>query len=215
MPSYAATLLVFGRGVVERDNRYELTADSLARVAAAVAHTATVGAPERIVFTGGWAGASEGAPEPPPGSREGDLMLRAAEEAGLAETSKLYAETRSTSTLENLLNLVQDGLVGGPYSPREPLGLVSHAWHLPRVRFLAGKILRLRGATLLDVPADGPWQSERLLRLGSRLCFLGASRDATLRRRERLLVAFMRRAGGVSTRHDPAAAGVPPELPPA
>jgi hypothetical protein len=122
-------------------------------------------------------------------------MLRAAEEAGLAGVCELRAETRSRSTLQNLLNLVEDGLVGGPYSAAEPLGLVTHAWHLPRVRYLAGKILGLRGPALLDIPATGPWQSERLLRLGSRLCFLGATTGPALRRRERAAVALLRRAG--------------------
>ncbi|WP_433087832.1 YdcF family protein [Dactylosporangium sp. CA-052675] len=195
MPANASTLLVFGRGVVRHRAGWALTDDSLARVRAAAEHVERAGAPARIVFTGGWAGASLGAPEPPPGHREGDLMLRAAREAGLGRASRLLAETRSRSTLENLLNLVEDGLVGGPYSPAEPLGLVSHAWHLPRVRYLAGKILRLRGAALLDIPAAGPWQPERLLRLGSRLCFLGASSPAALRRRERLAVALARRGG--------------------
>ncbi|WP_426512459.1 YdcF family protein [Dactylosporangium sp. McL0621] len=195
MPSSAATLLVFGRGVVAAGGGWALTADSLARVGAAAEHVARAGAPARIVFTGGWAGVSEGAPEPPAGRREGDLMLRAAEEAGLGRFCRLYAETRSRSTLENLLNLVEDGLVGGPYSAAAPLGLVSHAWHLPRVRYLAGKILRLHGPALLDIPAAGPWQSERLLRAGSRLCFLGASGSAALRRRERLATALLRRTG--------------------
>jgi hypothetical protein len=122
-------------------------------------------------------------------------MLRAAERAGLGRVCALHAETRSRSTLENLLNLVEDGLVGGAYTAARPLGLVSHAWHLPRVRYLAGKVLGLRGAALLDVPAGGPWHSERLLRLGSRLCFLGASGGPALRRREDLAVRMLRRAG--------------------
>ncbi|MEU7869142.1 hypothetical protein [Dactylosporangium sp. NPDC049140] len=72
MPSPAATLLVFGRGVVAAGGGWALTADSLARVGAAAEHVARAGAPARIVFTGGWAGVSEGAPEPPAGRREGD-----------------------------------------------------------------------------------------------------------------------------------------------
>ncbi|MFI5914707.1 YdcF family protein [Dactylosporangium sp. NPDC051541] len=189
----AATLLVFGRGVTCTDGRYELTTDSKARVRAAVEHVARSGAPTRIVFTGGWAGVSERAPEPPAGSREADLMRDAAQRAGLAAGCELHVETRSRSTLENLLNLVEEGLVGGPYTPSAPLGLVSHAWHLPRVRYLAGKVLGLRGRALLDIPAAGPWQSELLLRLGSRLCLLGARTDTTLRRREQLAVTLLRR----------------------
>ncbi|GAA3455434.1 YdcF family protein [Dactylosporangium matsuzakiense] len=313
MTGYVATLLVFGRGVHVHQGRSELTADSLARVHAAVEHVLRMGRPARIVFTGGWAGVSENAPEPPPGHREADLMLREAARllhtaaaprtnehrphtpnehdtrtpnehstrirrtdvpgidtsrtnvhgthpsradvhaantawhgahtvsgnAGAADATpggadrgnrelgvvgamswagagggrvglvaecelvagcELVAEVRSRSTLENLLNLVEEGLVGGPYSAAAPLGLVSHAWHLPRVRYLAGKVLGLRGTALVDIPAAGPWQSERLLRLGSRLCLLGARTDAALRRRERIAVALVRRAGGGSRR---------------
>ncbi|WP_432993894.1 YdcF family protein [Dactylosporangium sp. CA-233914] len=190
----AGALLVFGRGVVATTGGFALTEDSAARVRAAAAHVARFGAPSRIVFTGGWAGASQGAPQPPEGSREGDLMLAAARRDGLADLAPLHAETGSRSTLENLLNVLAEGLLGdAPFTPARPLGLVTHAWHLPRVRYLAGKVLRLRGDALLDVPAAGGHpQSERLLHLGSRLCFLGASGDTTLRRRERLAVAALR-----------------------
>lgn len=194
----AGTLLVFGRGVVAAGGGYELTADSAARVRAAVDYVtlgAQAGAPRpRVVFTGGWPEASEGADPPPLGWREGDLMLRAAAGAGLARLADLHAETRSRSTLENLLNTVEDGLLGDrPYTAARPLGIVTHGWHLPRVRYLAGKVLGLHGAALLDVPAAGARApAERLLRLGSRLCFLGVAEPAALRRRERLAVAVVR-----------------------
>jgi uncharacterized SAM-binding protein YcdF (DUF218 family) len=192
----AATLLVFGRGVLLAAGRYELTPDSAARVRAAVAYVRRhPGA--RVVFTGGWPEASQGAAPPPAGSREGDLMLLAARRAGLADLADLHAETRSRSTLENLLHVVEEGLLGAaPHSPARPLGLVSHGWHLPRVRHLAGKVLGLRGPALLDIPVSEPVPPapgpERLLRLGSRLCFLGAAAPAALRRRERIAVAAAR-----------------------
>jgi hypothetical protein len=214
--STAVVLVVFGRGVQCTGGRYGLTPGSAARVRAAVqyvaahrasfARTAAAGRTPRIVFSGGWAEACEGAAQPPAGCREGDLMLDQARAAGLGRYAELRAETRSRSTLENLLHTVADGLLAGHvFGTGQPLGIVSHAWHLPRIRFLAGKVLGLRGTALLDVPAaDGDvpaaageaaaWRSERVVHLASRLCFLGARDTAGLLRRERTMVASMRRA---------------------
>ena len=212
----ATVLLVFGRGVMSGGDRYTLTPASAARVqavveyvnahAASFAQAATNGQPPRVIFSGGWAEACEGAGEPPAGSREGDLMLQQARVAGLDRHAELHAETRSRSTLENLLHTVEDGLLNGHvFSAGHPLGLVSHAWHLPRVRFLAGKVLRLRGAALLNVPATGGelstlWRSERAVHLVSRLAFLGIQDTAALLRRERRMVASMRRAERLARR---------------
>ncbi|MGI5239623.1 ElyC/SanA/YdcF family protein [Dactylosporangium sp. CA-139066] len=198
----ATTLLVLGRGVVPVAGRYELSPGSAARVRAAVEYARRHwgDAPGAVaVFAGGWAGAAEGAPAPPERYREGALMLAAARAAGLAGLAELRAETRSRSTLENLLHVAEQRLLGdGPYTAARPLGIVSHAWHLPRVRDLAGKVLALRGAALLDVPVagDGPEgpRGWALLRLGSRLCFAGATSPPALRRRERLVVAAARAA---------------------
>ncbi|GAA2658900.1 hypothetical protein Adu01nite_43340 [Paractinoplanes durhamensis] len=150
----------------------------------------------RVVFTGGWPEASTGAAPPPAGAREGDLMLRAARAAGLAAHADLYAETRSRSTLENLLHTVEDQLLDGyAFGAAHPLGLVTHDWHLPRVRYLAGKVLGLHGAALLDVPATGGEQhDDRGALLATRLGFLGARRGDVLRKRERLMVGLLRRA---------------------
>ena len=124
-------------------------------------------------------------------------MVAAAREAGVAAGVDLVAETRSRSTLENLLHTVEERLLGErAFTSARPLGIVSHGWHLPRVRYLVGKILRIRGAALLDVPVEGsggrPW-SERMLAVGSRLCFLGCADPATLRRREQLVTRLGRR----------------------
>jgi hypothetical protein len=150
----------------------------------------------RIVFTGGWPEASTGVAAPPAGAYEGDLMLRAAYEAGLHHHADLWAENRSRSTLENLLNTVTDGLLDGyAFDARHPLGLVTHPWHLPRVRLLAGKILGLRGPALLDVPAyGGEPHDDRFALLATRLGYLGVRRGAVLLRRERRLVAALRLA---------------------
>src|SRR5688500_1469124 len=107
---HADTLLVFGRGVTVVDGRYRLTPESLARVHAAVGHVGP-GRPARIVFTGGWA-LADGPTGPPAGFREGDLMLEAARMAGVAPGVELLAETRSRSTLENLLHTVEERLLG-------------------------------------------------------------------------------------------------------
>jgi hypothetical protein len=209
----AQVLLVFGRGVTRSGEAWQLTPSGLARVAAAVRYVAAhsagprsregVGGPSlprpRVIFTGGWAEASEGAAPPPAGAREGDLMLRAAAAAGLDGLADLHAETRSRSTLENLLHTREDGLLSGiAFGPAYPLGLVSHAWHLPRVRFLVGKVLGLRGEALVDVPATGGEEAgDRGLLMAARLGFLGARRGPTLLRRERRMVALARLADQV------------------
>ncbi|MEV6634800.1 ElyC/SanA/YdcF family protein [Actinoplanes sp. NPDC051470] len=192
----AGVLLVFGRGVVRTGDGWALTASGAARVAAAVEYVMEhASARPTVVFTGGWPEASEGAAAPPAGAREGDLMLRAALASGLGDRADLHAETRSRSTLENLLHTARDGLLGErPFGPAYPLGLVSHAWHLPRVRFLVGKVLGLRGDALVDVPAVGGEEAgDRGLLLAARLGFLGARRGDTLLRRERRMVALTRR----------------------
>jgi uncharacterized SAM-binding protein YcdF (DUF218 family) len=197
----APVLLVLGHGVRPVAGGFALTPGSARRVRAAADYVAAAGAPARIVFTGGWAQAREGAAEPPAGCREGDLMLAAARAAGLHRHADLRTECRSRSTLENLLNTVEDGLLAGfSFGRGTPLGIVSHRWHLPRVRYLAGKVLGLRGPELLDIPADGPEPGgfyEHAVRAACRLCFAGVGDAATLLRRERLLVALMRRRAGV------------------
>jgi hypothetical protein len=196
---------VFGRGLTSDAGRYELTPASTARVRAAAdyvtAHEAdfaramAAGRPRRIVFSGGWPEASQGAAAPPPGSREGDLMLASA--GHLASLADLRAEGESRSTLENLVNSAPllDGVV---FSAAEPLGIVAHPGHLRRVRYLARKVLGLRDEQILDVPAresvDGASRlTERAAEVVSRLSFLGADDPATLVTRERRTVATLRR----------------------
>ena len=190
----AAALLVLGNGVVPAGGGYTLSPGSLARVRAAVDYVTTVGMPARIVFSGGWAQARDGAAEPPPGCREADLMARVAD---LGRDADVRTECRSCSTLENFLHIVADGLLDGlDLGPARPLGIVTHPWHLPRVRYLAGKVLGLRGTALIDVPATGGEQGglyEHGIRAASRLWFLGVRDPARLIRRERQMVAMLRR----------------------
>jgi uncharacterized SAM-binding protein YcdF (DUF218 family) len=189
-------LLVFGRGVVRTAEGFALTPGGAARVRAAADYVVAHPATSRVVFTGGWPEASAGAAPPPDGAREGDLMLQSAYAAGLHRHVELYAETRSRSTLENLLHTAEDGLLAGHrFGPGRPLGLVSHAWHLPRVRLLAGKVLGLSGAALLDVPAyGGELHDDRGALFVARFGFLGARDGAVLLRRERRMVAAARLA---------------------
>jgi hypothetical protein len=198
----ATVLVVFGHGVQTVDGRFTLTPATVARVRAAAAYVGAHGRADHrplVIFTGGWPAARTGADPPPVGFREGDLMLAEAIAAGLDRHADLRAETRSRSTLENLVHIVEDGLLDGPaFDHGRPLGLVSHAWHLPRIRFLAGKVLGLRGPALLDVLATGgdastTWRSKGGARLAARLIFLGARDAPRLLRRERLGVAAMRR----------------------
>jgi uncharacterized SAM-binding protein YcdF (DUF218 family) len=192
----AQVLLVFGRGVTVSGGQFVLTPGGLARMRAAVAHVEAHGGHPRVIFTGGWAEASEAADEPPAGCREGDLMMAYARAAGLDRIADLRAENRSRSTLENLVHTVQDGLLDGyTFTPEQPLGLVSHEWHLPRVHYLAGKVLGLRRRDLLDVPVVDEPASERLAHLAARLWFLGVRDAAALIRRERRMVALLRRMG--------------------
>lgn len=186
----AGALLVLGNGLVPG---FALSAGSLARVRAAVAYGPT----GRVVFTGGWEQVRSGAAEPPHGCREADLMRRAAHDLGLGPDVDVRVECRSRSTLENFLHVAQDGLLDGlTFTSARPLGLVTHPWHLPRVRYLAGKVLGLPGEALLDVPAGGPVRgrfAEYGVRAASRLVFLGTRDPATLLRRERRLVTMLRR----------------------
>jgi hypothetical protein len=206
----ATVLLVFGRGVVNAGGHCTLTAAADARVRAAVRYAAGhqgefaaahAEGRARVIFTGGRPEACACAEPPPAGCREADLMRAAAREAGLDRYADLSVETRSRSTLENLLHTAADGLLDGhTFTSRRPLGLVSHRDHLPRIRILAGRVLGLRDAALLDVPAssagdvpDGH-RSEPLARAVARFGYLGVRDAAGLLRRERLMVGWLRHA---------------------
>jgi uncharacterized SAM-binding protein YcdF (DUF218 family) len=184
----AAALLVFGNGLAGGS----LSAGSLARVRAAVSYPYV----ERVVFSGGWEQARSGAAEPPPGCREADLMRAAAVEFGL-DPAVARVECRSRSTLENLLHVRADGLLDGlRLGPERPLGLVTHSWHLRRVRYLAGKVLGLPRRAMIDVPCFPTHTGglyEHSIRAASKVWFLGVTDPAALLRRERRMVAILRR----------------------
>ncbi|MFI5492326.1 YdcF family protein [Actinoplanes sp. NPDC051859] len=199
----ATVLVVFGRGVIRSGSEFVLTPASAARVDAALAYAtrhqkAFERAPARIIFSGGWAEACEGAPEPPEGCCEGDLMLARARAGGVGAWVQLRAEIRSRSTLENLLHVAGEGLLA---DLPPPIGLVSHGWHLPRVRYLAGKVLGLHGAALVNVPvAGGGGHGERIAYAMTRVFLFGVREPGTLLHRERRMVAGLRRAERVLRR---------------
>jgi len=97
----ATVLLVFGRGVTTAGDRYVLTPAGAARVDAAVGYVlghaaafAAAAAP-LVVFSGGWAEASRGAPRPPEGCREGDLMVARARGIDALRLVKVYIRRRA------------------------------------------------------------------------------------------------------------------------
>ena len=191
-------LVVFGRGVLSGNGSWELTPGGVERVRAAIDYMAAHRpADALVIFTGGWAA---GSAPPPPGHREADLMLALARDAGLDELADLAVETGSRSTLENLANL-SPLLAGHDFDRHHPLGLVSHDWHLPRIRFLAGKVLGLPRRALLGVPVRNgrpiggppPWMLHLLARVG----YLGSRDPAVLLRRERRLVSAVARFRGL------------------
>ncbi|MET7470958.1 YdcF family protein [Micromonospora sp. NPDC005222] len=207
----ATVLLVFGRGVTAGDGGYRLTAESVARTEAAVAYVRahaeafrrTPGA--RVVFTGGWPHGPAGEPAPPPGFREAELMRALAREAGLDAYARSAAETHSRTTVQNLAHTVQDGLLGTTeFTARRPLGLVSHPWHLPRVRLLAARVLGLSGPALVDVPVTAPdpvpVRRERAARALSRIGFIGVRTPEASLRRERALTRAAERVGRLTPR---------------
>jgi hypothetical protein len=106
MPVALATrIIVFGRGLVAEGTGFRLTRQSSERVEALVANVrqnaaAFAAGRERIVFSGGWAGAAEGFGRPPRQYREGSLMLAQAIAADIGGTSLVgyadaYAEIES------------------------------------------------------------------------------------------------------------------------
>jgi uncharacterized SAM-binding protein YcdF (DUF218 family) len=146
----ASVLLVFGGGVRRLDNRYTLTPASEARVRHAVDY-ATAHRSSLVVFSGGW---PRGRRAPPMGSREADLMAALAARYGLDRRARLLTEVRSRSTAENLIQ-ARELLGDHSFDAEQPLGLVSHQWHLPRIRLLAGRLLGLHELALLDIPVPG------------------------------------------------------------
>ncbi len=156
----------------------------------------------RVVFTGGWAGAAEGFSRPPPQCREGSLMLARAMAADIGGTSLVgyadaFKEIESDSTLENVLRIKEDGYFGGAsFTARNPLGLVAHREHLPRISYLVRKGFSLPGDAIVTITAGQGREDycgglpERVLLPITRVAFVGARDHDSLRGRHRMLVAW-------------------------
>lgn len=213
-PRLARDVIVFGRGHAPGQTS-RLSVASLARVDRVIeyvdAHAESFAAERaRIVFSGGWAEAAGAVHRPPPAElREGTLMAAAARERvvrgrPLTDYADLHEESASASTLENVLRVRADGLLGGAaYDERNPLGLVAHAGHIDRAAYYCCKVFGLRRSSLLYVLVAGEDQlsaglPEPVMNAATRLACFGARSPQALRRRERWLRAI---ASGLRRRH--------------
>ena len=208
MPGAVATrLIVFGRGLAADPAGFRLTRQSSERVDALVSHVrqnaaAFAARRGRIVFSGGWAGAAEGFGRPPPECREGSLMLARAMAADIGGTSlagyaDAFKEIESDSTLENVLRVREDGCFGGAsFTARNPLGLVAHREHLPRISYLVRRAFGLPSGAIVTITAGqgrenyGGGLPESVLLPITRVAFIGARDHNSLRGRHRMLVAW-------------------------
>jgi hypothetical protein len=205
--AFATRVIVFGRGLAADPAGFRLTRQSSERVDALVTYvrqnaTGFAAQRGRIVFSGGWAGAAEGFGRPPPQYREGSLMLAQAMAAdiggsSLTDYADTYTEIESDSTLENVLRIKEDGYFdGASFTARDPLGLVAHREHLPRVSYLVRRAFGLPGGAIVTITAGqgredyGGGLPESVLLPIIRVAFIGARDHDSLRGRHRMLVAW-------------------------
>ena len=208
MPDTVATnIIVFGRGLDADEAGFRLSRASSERVEAFLAYVgsnADAFAPEpgRVVFSGGWPRVTHGANAPPARFREGSLMLELAERADIGGTNlsqyvQAYCEIDSDSTLENALRTKEAGYFDRVcFTAANPLGLVAHRAHLARIDFVIRRVFGLPRNAVVQIVASGPDNRsipEGILVFVTRLAFLGARTDASLRRRHQILVRARRR----------------------
>jgi hypothetical protein len=75
----------------------------------------------------------------------------------LADYADVYAEIESDSTLENVLRVKEDGSFDrASFAARNPLGLVAHQEHMPRINYLVRKAFGLLGDAIVNIAAPGP-----------------------------------------------------------
>jgi hypothetical protein len=207
MPGGVATsLIVFGRGLCADGSGFRLSEASAARVRALVNYleeNQSVFAARRatVVFSGGWGGAASAMKAPPAKFREGELMFELAR--ALRVNGKdfscyadSYIEIDSDSTLENVLRTKDAGYLDNvSFSAAEPLGVVAHHGHQERIQYFIRKVFGLPSVAIVRVLAHGPDTSdgllpEKMLFFFTRLAFIGAATDSSLRRRQRALRAI-------------------------
>ena len=113
----------------------------------------------RVVFSGGRAGAAEGFWRASASVPGGSLMLARAMAAdiggaSLAGDADTFKEIESDSTLENVLRIEEDGYSdGASFTARNPLGLVAHREHLPRISYLVRRAFGLSGGAIVTITA--------------------------------------------------------------
>jgi hypothetical protein len=131
-------------------------------------------------------------------------MLAQAMAADIGGTSltgyaDVHTEIESDSTLENVLRVKEDGYFDGAFfTARNPLGLVAHQEHLPRINYMVRKAFGLPSDAIVNIAAPGPENyggglPESVLLPITRIAFLGARDHSSLRRRHRMLVAWSHR----------------------
>mgnify|MGYP002620478006 FL=1 len=108
-------------------------------------------------------------------------------------------ETRSRSTLENVVFSFNGPLRDFTFNRWNPIGIVSGRQHLERIRYLIKKVTGLPNDAIVGIGAreGGTWRdsaTEYVIRLISRIVYAGVSDPRVLLRRERILVRLTRRA---------------------
>ncbi|TAL15306.1 hypothetical protein EPN95_00230 [Patescibacteria group bacterium] len=199
----ATQLIVFGRGLEIRGSSIKLSSASIGRVDALLAYiTLHIDifkvTPGLVVLSGGYAGASEGIEALPYKFREASLMLErikcvTIEGRPISDYVSIYAEVESVSTLESVLNIYEKRYFKDTvFSARNPLGLVAHTTHLPRIEYFVCKILGLSSRYTQRIEAVNQDRTksgmpEFIMYYITRVVLLGVRRHTTLRSREHLM----------------------------
>lgn len=200
----AKHIIVFGRGLDINGSKTKLSTASEGRVDAFLNYVVSNAdtfkiAPGIVIFSGGYAGASENIKAPDYKFREANLMFERIKDAAiegrpLSDYVKIYTEVESISTLENVLNIHENGYLKDiVFSTKNPLGLVTHDSHFPRIEYFIHKILGLSGDQTLLIKATNKDRTvsiipESLMYYITYITFFGAHRQLTLRRRERFMI---------------------------
>ena len=99
----------------------------------------------RVICTGGWSAVENGETMPEdPRMREANLMAEYLEDRGVP-AARIYRETESTSSVENLTKSIRAGYIDPDNYKRgargeRRLGIVTHPHHFRRVALAAGKL---------------------------------------------------------------------------
>ena len=140
-----------------------------------------------IVCTGGYGGLALGMAAPDESLRESRLMADYLLNAGIPH-ELIAEEPDSTSTLTNLLNTLEMGLIKQvDINEGNPLGIVTHPHHVKRFKLFADR-LGLKPLQPIPTREQDNAKRETMFRLGYRVLLLGAGSDHDrLRAREHSL----------------------------